>query len=275
MDLDILENIGLTKGEAKVYLTLLEIGTTKVGKVILKTNLASSAVHHILTTLREKGFVSYIKKGNVKHFQAAPPSHVLHILEEKRKQFSDILPELELKQKFRQEHTEAEVFEGTKGILTMLEILIEDTRKGDHYYFFATDVQGKNEEVQTFFKRYDAKRKQKKLRVYGFAPKKLETLFQNRPALKVKYPLFPIPSDISICNNKVALIAWGEKPIGYLLHSKEIAQVYKNYFEDVWKRTTLLNASGAWKDKEKRDALTYVHEQRKGWTKRNIKNFEK
>ncbi|MBW3003756.1 helix-turn-helix domain-containing protein, partial [Candidatus Woesearchaeota archaeon] len=45
MDTTILEDLGLSSGEIKVYLALLELGSTKVGRVIEKTGMASSAVH--------------------------------------------------------------------------------------------------------------------------------------------------------------------------------------------------------------------------------------
>ena len=54
MDTSLLEDIGLSKGEIKVYLTLLNLGNTKVGYIIEKSGMASSAVHNAINTLIEK-----------------------------------------------------------------------------------------------------------------------------------------------------------------------------------------------------------------------------
>ncbi|MBI2564384.1 hypothetical protein HYV79_00135 [Candidatus Woesearchaeota archaeon] len=234
MDTLILEDLGLSKGEIKTYLTLLELGTTKVGAIIEKSGMASSAVHNSINTLIEKGLVSYIKKGKIKQYQAVPPKQLLDFIEEKKKRLSNILPELEIKRK-GVERQEAEIFEGIKGIMVMLTLLIEDAKKGDEYYFFATYLKDKNKEIQDFFRKFDIKRAEKGLYVRGIAQKDIKELFIGRKILHMKYADFPIPSDISICQSKVALIAWSEKPIGYLIRSKQISQMYQEYFNKIWK----------------------------------------
>ncbi len=234
MDTAVLEDLGLSKGEIKAYLALLESGTTRVGRVIERSGMASSAVHNALNSLREKDLVSYIKKGKIKHYQAVPPSQLIDFIEEKKKKILEILPELERKQELAKEKQEAEIFEGIKGITTMLSLLIEDTKRGDEYLFFAINVKEENEEIQRFFLKYDVKRKEKGLLIKGLAPKRLKRLFVKRKHLRMKYPDFPIPSNISICKERIALFAWEEKPVGYLIKSKQIAEMHKRFFERIW-----------------------------------------
>ncbi len=236
MDTSVLEDLGLSKGEIKAYLTLLELGPTKVGKVIEKSKLASSAVHNSLNALVEKGLVSYIKKGKIKFYQAVPAQQLMSFIEDKKKRVLQILPELELKQKLAEEKQEAEIFEGIKGIMAMLNRLIEDGEKGEEYRFFATFLEERNEEIQDFFRKFDVKREDKGLIVKGLAPKKIKHLFEGRKVLRVKFTNFPIPSDISIFKEKVAFIAWGDKPIGYLLHSPQIFRMFSGFFDSIWKK---------------------------------------
>jgi sugar-specific transcriptional regulator TrmB len=236
MDLSILEEIGLSRSESKVYIALLELGLTKVGPIIEKSGVVSSVVHNVLNTLLEKGLISYIKKGKVKVYQAVPPKQILDFIEERKKHFMNILPELEGKQKLIKDEQEAEIFEGKKGILAMLNLLIDNAKKYDDYLFFSTYLQEGDKEVQDFFKMYDAKRKEKGLNIRGLAPLELKPLFIKRKALKMKYTSEPIPSDISICNNNVAVISWGEKPIGYLIKSKQISDMFRNLFNSIWKK---------------------------------------
>ena len=87
MDISILEELGLSKGEAKLYLTLLQIGESKVGGIIGKSNMASSAVHNSVNSLINKGIVSYIKKGKIKFYQAVPPKQLIEFIEGKKKRF--------------------------------------------------------------------------------------------------------------------------------------------------------------------------------------------
>ena len=174
METSILQDLGLSNGEIKIYLTLLELGSTKVGLVIEKTGMASSAVHNSINSLIEKGLTSYIKKGKIKYYQAVPPKQLIDFIEEKKKKFLQILPELELKQKLAREREEAEIFEGTKGITTMLNLLIDDSKKGDEYLFFAINIKEQNEEIQEIYLKNDVKRKDKGLIIKGLAPKELK-----------------------------------------------------------------------------------------------------
>jgi HTH-type transcriptional regulator, sugar sensing transcriptional regulator len=235
MDTTILENLGLSKGEINIYLTLLELGANKVGKIIEKSGMASSAVHNSVNSLIDKGLISYIKKGKIKYYQAVPPKQLIDFIENKKKKLQQILPELELKQKLAEEKQEAEIFEGTKGIIAMLTLLIDTANKKDEYIFFSINVKENNEEIQKFLLNYDLKRKEQGLKVRGLAPKKMMKLFKSRKILRMKYPNYPIPSNISVCNGRVAFFSWGDKPVGYLIRSKQIAEMYQDFFESIWK----------------------------------------
>ncbi|MBI4447432.1 hypothetical protein HY643_00475 [Candidatus Woesearchaeota archaeon] len=237
MDTSILQEIGLTQGETKVYIALLELGPTKVGAIIEKAAMASSAVHNSIILLIEKGLITYIKKGKTKHYQAIPPKQLLNYLEDKKKKLQQILPQLETKQKIVKETQSAEIFQGTTGLTAMLNILIENTKPNEEYLFFAINVEETNEEIQKFFKKYDAKRKEKKIVVKGLAPPNLKKFFAGRKSLKMRYTKLPIPANISICKEKTAIFSWEEQPVGYLIESKQITAILKTYFEEIWKLT--------------------------------------
>lgn len=235
MEIEILQNLGLTQAEAKSYLTLLETGPTKVGNIIKKSGLQSSTIHNVLHSLIDKGFVTYILKGKMKIYQSTTPKIILDNYKEKEKQFEELIPKLESKQKFNSEKQQAEIYEGIKGITIMLSKFIEDTNPSDDFYFFSVDVPGMNKEIQKFFEKYDIKRKAKKLNVVGIAREELRSLYEKRKYIKVKYVDFPIPSNLSMCNNKMALITWGETPTGILIESEQLVKSQVSFFNNLWK----------------------------------------
>ncbi len=234
MEMEILQNLGFTQAEGRTYLTLLELGPTKVGRIIEKSGLQSSTIHNVLNSLAEKGFVTYILKGKIKIYQAINPSLILKHYKEREKQFEEIIPKLEAKQKLVEAEQVAEIYEGMQGLNIMLSDFIEYTKPKDHFYFFSVDVPGMNKEIQKFFEKFDVKRQDKKLIVKGIARKELKQYYKKRKLIKVKYVEFPIPSNLSICNDKIALISWGEKPTGILIKSKQLAESQKRFFENIW-----------------------------------------
>ena len=58
----LLEELGLTKGEIKVYLTLLKLGETTTGKIVEEAGISSGKIYEILEKLIRKGLASFIIK---------------------------------------------------------------------------------------------------------------------------------------------------------------------------------------------------------------------
>ncbi len=233
--LNALEDVGLSKGEAKVYATLLELGESKVGAVIEKAGLVSSVVHMTLNKLVEKGLISYIKKGKIKFYQALPPKQVLAFVQEKERKLSEYIPMLENKQRIAMEKEYAEVFEGIKGVKNMLNLLISDSKKGDEYLFFSTDIEGSNKEIQDFWATTDRNREEKGLEIRGIARPELKPLYVKRKLIKMRYTGLPILASVTIHNGKVSMLSFEKRPVGYLLHSKQMFEIYKKFFEETWK----------------------------------------
>ena len=234
MEFEVLQSLGFTNAEAKVYINLIDLGSVKVGRIIERSGLQSSTVHNTLNALVGKGAVSFVLIGKIKEYRAVDPKVILKYFKDREREFEAILPSLKKRYKFPQK-ANAEVFVGVKGIMSLLLELIGNSKQGDPYYFFAVDQPGLNSEIQKFFEMYDAKRAAKRLVVRGIARSSLKDLFGHRRLLSVKYVDHPIPSNISICNGRMALISWGENPTGILVDSPPIIENMIAFFEEVWK----------------------------------------
>ena len=70
MDTEIFEELGLTRTEIKLYLTLLEIGSSTAGTILEKSKLPNSTVHRDLNSLIERGLINFILEGKRKIYQA-------------------------------------------------------------------------------------------------------------------------------------------------------------------------------------------------------------
>jgi len=241
-----LQELGLTKGESKVYEALLTLGPSTVGPIVKKSGVAYSNIYEILNRLLDKGLVSYIVKEKTKYFQAEDlgsfNEYLVRQEEElnKRKEiFSKIQLKLEKLKGLSKKKEEAEVFIGEKGLMTAYEKLMKNSKKKDLGYFFYVHDENYYEKAEKFYikswhlmRKYGNKWK-------GISDKKLKKtkLVKKYPSfIKQKYVSFPLPGNIDIMDDKVLIVTWREKPIGILIHSKEVADSYKLYFEAVWKQ---------------------------------------
>ncbi|MFH0936173.1 MAG: helix-turn-helix domain-containing protein [Candidatus Woesearchaeota archaeon] len=237
MNLEILEDIGFTRGEAIVYLTLLELGPSKVGSIIEKSNLQSSVVHNCLNKLIEKGFVSFIKEGEIKHYNIIDPNLILDYIEDKKRKYQEILPELLAKQKLAKEKLDAELFIGIKGLKSMFKIAFANCGQIKEYLFFAHLEQTR--EILDFYKEVNIPIIHKKIKIRGLANikfrKQLLEEYKGQEPIKLKFLEIPFPSPSTIINDYLLIINWIEKPIGIMIKSKTLVNNYRNFFEQMWK----------------------------------------
>jgi sugar-specific transcriptional regulator TrmB len=235
MDEGALEKLGLTRAEIKVYLTLLGLGNATAGPVISETGLQNSVVHLTLHRLVEKGYASFITEGKTKHYQAADPRNMLKFIDENRKAIEAIVPELMLRQKGK-ERQEAEVFSGFRGLKSMLYEAIEDAKSGDEYLFFSLYAENTEgvEEVFNFYREFEKERARRGIVVRGIAPASLKSKFKGRDLKNIAFVDFPIPTNISVINDKVIMTPLGDKKISFLIHSRQLAGSFRSYFYSIW-----------------------------------------
>src|SRR3989338_8276725 len=78
--------IGLTEGEAKIYVALLELGPSSVGPIKKRTKISHSNIYEILERLINKGVVTTIISNNIKIFQSVSPRNLSRFLDKKEKE---------------------------------------------------------------------------------------------------------------------------------------------------------------------------------------------
>src|SRR3989338_906394 len=124
MDTQILEDLGLTRAEIKVYVHLLELGTSTAGPILEKTCLQNSVVHRALNSLIEKSLINYILEGKRKLYQATNPENFYTYIDEKKRKFSEILPELKSKENSLKDKEIATIYKGIRGIQEVYQVMV-------------------------------------------------------------------------------------------------------------------------------------------------------
>src|SRR3989338_3990937 len=246
-EIELLEEIGFTKGEIKVYFALLEAGTNTTGPIIAKSKIARSKVYDILEKLKEKGLVSELIRNNMKYFQALSPIKILDYLNmneakirEKKNAFRKILPQLIEKQGSLESEQQIKVYHGFEGLKTL--------------YLEMTNKLGKNDEYLGFSFPYESLQHKPVLRLIdnfhkiraerGARAKILCTKHDTLNASKLKYPKdkfyeykiskHHFPPSISIFQDTVATFIWGKTPKVFVIISQETANHYRKFFYELW-----------------------------------------
>lgn len=245
MDAKLLEEIGLTEGEVRVYFALLRLGLTKTGPLAAKASVSSSKVYKILDRLEAKGLAGHVVKGQITYYSAMQPERILDYieekqreLEEKRKQVDLMLPEIKRAAMAAEDHAEAVVYQGQRAIENFFKSILDDLKPGETYYVigagYGSDVVG----LREFFYRHHVRRAKKRVRVKMLANHDVKGSLVKTTALKseIRYlPQYLITNmEIVFYNNKVFIAMFTSEPIGFLLENAEAVKSFRAYFDAFW-----------------------------------------
>ena len=238
MDTDILEDLGLTFTEIKIYLALLELGSASAGTILEKSKLPNSTMHRDLNSLIEKGLVDYILEGKRKIYQATNPEHFLNFIEDKKKRFEEILPELKEKQRIVKEKESASVYKGIRGIKEVYSIMIN--AKGKEYNTFGggpitAEIMG-----FTWWLNLHKRRVANKLpsrQVFDESVRWGGKEIKKNSLTRIRYvdKEFAQFQETVIVGDYVAIVVFSENPYAFLIKDKNVADGYRKHFELLWK----------------------------------------
>ncbi len=240
----VLQEIGLTQNEIKVYLALLDLGESKTGEILKKSGLNSGRIYEILDSLQKKGLVSFIVKSGVKFFSPADPKRVNDYLNEKRQivekqqqDYNKILPELLQKISAIESEAKIEVFSGIQGTRTAWRKEFNYPTNKTIYVLGVTASAKYPHSVWNYFTNIHRKMRDNK----GYKIKKLlskeakkERFYHERKA-EVKYLPYGSLVSIGIIDNLTIIGIFTEQIINITIESKEVANNFKKQFNTLWK----------------------------------------
>lgn len=239
MDVSILEDLGLTQAETKVYLTLLELGSSTAGPILEKSGIQNSVVHRSIHTLINKGLINYVAEGKRKVYQATNPENFLNFIDDKKKRFEQILPELKLKQKSQKNQENATIYKGIRGIKEVYSILINNN--GDEYLTYGGGPPTEKMMGINWWLALHQKRVSNKLpsrQVFDESVRNIGgTEIQKKALTNIKYVSSELAQfqETIIVGDFVAITVFTENPYAFLIKDKAVAEGYKKYFEVLWK----------------------------------------
>jgi len=226
---------GLTENEALVYTTLLENGPSPAGLVSRKSGLHRRVIYDTAEMLIKKGLIGYIKKNNIKLFQAASPKKILEIIKEKEESINNVMPEMLQFYQQTKEKEETNFYKGKNGLKTVFEDQIEE---GNEILILGASPIA-YEMMEFYFHWFDKRRKDAKIRArIIFNQDKKEAKISKIPLAEIRFfpEKYSSPLAINIYGEKVAIILWSkENPFAIVIKNKEISEGYRKHFELMWK----------------------------------------
>ena len=248
MDLKELKEIGLTSGEIKVYLCLLEAGISTKGKIAKKSGVSESKIYEILDRLSRKGLVSFIKKRkgskDVLNFKASDPVMLKEFLEKKKEEIvreerivDKMMPILKARMNAAEREYSAVIYEGFKGIRTANKELLESASKDDEWMGMGVRSD-KKRQFNIYWTNYLRQRAAKGIKARLIFVDKGSGYFKELSRIrltKIAYLPSVSPAAIIVFKNNVMIYNYDEHPSCLKIVNEGIAKSFRSMFEGLWK----------------------------------------
>ena len=237
-----------TRDEIKVFLFLLENGEQTAGKIAVKTGLSRPSLYGFLKNLQEVGLVTQSQINGVKAFSTSSQEKIEIVLDEKIKEITDAKSSilktfLEIQK--GQKPTSVprfQILEGKEEVKNILrDILLYRDIEVKAYLPIKLIIDVFGEE---FFHDYNIKRIKRNIYINAIWPQKQKINFISHPFMGAggdflrEVRLAPAEIDFSmgywIYQDKVACLSSPKDNFGFILESKEFAEMVASQFKVIW-----------------------------------------
>lgn len=241
MNTENLEKLGLSRNESKIYLALLDTGSSTADRISQKAGIHRRTIYDNIEKLLNKGLISFAIKGNKKYFEAADPQKLKDIINDKKqriqsqeKTLEEILPELLVAQKYSKDKQEVNVYKGKEGIKT---ILWDILRTGKPNCVIGAHASTEFKEMLALFHKERIKLRIKNRMIFRRDDIKRALRFSKLPYTEVRImpTEYGSPIAINIYGDKIGLLIRSVRnPLGVLIKNKDTADGFRAYFDVLW-----------------------------------------
>ncbi len=245
----LLSKLGFSDEEIKTYLFALESGEQTAGFLAQRLGLPRPSVYGFLKKLAESGLVTQSVKNGIKTFTAAPAEKIGMIFDQKmdelkddKKRFEMILPEL-VKNSGKMLSPRFQLFEGKENVKNAIkDTLLYRNLETESYWPIKTMIEILGVD---FFKYFNKERIKRNMYVRAIWPERQKVDIKMNPYLGIgddflrEIRLAPKEIDFEmgywIYDNKVSFISSRKESFGFIIESREFAEMMRSQFNNIWK----------------------------------------
>lgn len=232
----ILQNFGLNKKQAKIYLACLELGSASVYKIAQKSQMPRSTCYEVMEELKKRGMATAFSKKKIKYYNAENPQIAIEQEKEKIKTLEQAMPEFNALYHDIKDKPNVRFYQGVDGMKLILKEMIKETHEilgfssfedlfshlGDWWSEFIRMRVKNAVRIKIIMSDSKIARERKRL-----GPEQLREV-------RLAPPNYKHHSVCLIWNNKIAMFAYKEELISLVIESPVLSESHKAMFYMVW-----------------------------------------
>lgn len=241
MNSELLIKLGLTKSQAKTYITLVRGGKLTPSQLAKQTGESRTAAYAALDVLVGLGLATEDESSKTKCYEPASPAALERFIELQRRELSDNFEELQANMpqlltyyySFRPEPG-VKFYQGEKALI---EVYKDQLRSKQDVYLVRTPADEEHFGHQLYhYMKLRAQQGQKAYVIAPDFPSAKEYSARNDKELKREMTWIPAksytaPVEISIYGNKVSFISFGDELLATIIDSPQIAEAMRQVFD--------------------------------------------
>jgi sugar-specific transcriptional regulator TrmB len=235
---DELKEFGLSETEIALYTTLLKTGDSTANRLAKITGIKRTTTYDNLSLLINKGIVSIITKENVTYYLASDPHKIIRLIEDKKDRINKIIPELQSLKEIAKDTTGVTFFEGKKGVLTVLNDIIDEKKE---LWFYGSRKKALVA-LQHYPENFIQKRAEHKipLKAVLASEDKGDPAYNDKKVyalsnLKFLEHFNNTSTNVFIYGDKVAFMTYGENLVGIIIKNSDVVKQQRELFNLFWK----------------------------------------
>jgi len=233
------KDLGLSKSESTVYLSMLTLGSTTIMKIAEHAGIRRTTVYPLLENLQKKGLIRVEVRGFKTSYAPEDPKTLEAIIERKHEKVRGILPKLEAMYNLEGGESFIKYYEGIEGVRNVYEDLLADLYPHEEYLVFG-DPDRWSLVNSDFYKQFIKKRIKipldaKMLLVYSPTAERYKQTEQNYgEEVRLLPPGVCIETNVVITPRKLIIQQMIEPILVIVIENKSTIKLQRELFYIIW-----------------------------------------
>ncbi len=235
---EVIQNLGFSRDESRIYLTLLGRGPLLISHIAHHTGMHRPTVYRALPILQARGLVSVVASGGKQNrYVAENPEKLRSLFDYYNKNFEKLLGDLQETYAAKKNKPLIKFLEGRRGLAFVASDLLATLKRGDAYYVYTT----KRASIITnkyLPKSFHRGRLTKQIERFVITDELAD--FQKKSDLTLAVKI--IPTKYDFINDKITQVIYGDKVAvtdfeannGFIIENAMFAQLQKKFFKALY-----------------------------------------